>query len=165
MGSLHNFWKKKTSWNKSVEFQLRWHRGKPNKKLHHWFPIWSGNDHEFKFHEIKIQLFHEIKIMITRSKFYLFMRSKFTIIFSQFWSGGWHFVHEIETQTSIITNFDLMIILAANKSIMRSKLKKALLGNFDLMIDLLAASAIMRSNRWLIIRAKNEPQVQLTKFK
>jgi hypothetical protein len=58
-----------------------------------------------------------------------------------------------------------MIILAANKSIMRSKLKKALLGNFDLMIDLLAASAIMRSNRWLIIRAKNEPQVQLTKFK
>jgi hypothetical protein len=45
---------------------------------------------------------------------------------------------------------------------------KALLGNFNLMIDLLAASAIMRSNvlmhRWLIIRAKNEPQVQLTKF-
>jgi hypothetical protein len=50
-----------------------------------------------------------------------------------------------------------MIILAANKSIMRSK--KTLLGNFDLMIDLLAASAIMRSKvfyaqRWLIIRAK-----------
>jgi hypothetical protein len=45
---------------------------------------------------------------------------------------------------------------------------KALLGNFDLMINLLAASAIMRSNvfmhRWLIIRAKNLPQVQLTKF-
>jgi len=33
---------------------------------------------------------------------------------------------------------------------------------------LLAASAIMRSNvfmhKWLIIRAKNEQQVQLTKF-
>ena len=46
---------------------------------------------------------------------------------------------------------------------------KALIGNFDLMINLLAASAIMRSNvfmhRCLIIRAKNEPQVQLTKFK
>jgi len=46
---------------------------------------------------------------------------------------------------------------------------KALLGNFDLMIDLLVASTIMRSNvfmhRWLIIRAKNQPQVQLTKFK
>jgi hypothetical protein len=45
---------------------------------------------------------------------------------------------------------------------------KALLGNFDLMINLLAASAIMRSkvlmHRWLIIRAKNLPQVQLTKF-
>ena len=46
--------------------------------------------------------------------------------------------------------------------------KEALLGNFNLMIDLLAASVIMRSNvimhRWLIIRAENQPQVQLTKF-
>ena len=63
-----------------------------------------------------------------------------------------------------------MIVLVTNKSIMRLKLKnKALLGNFDLMIDFLASSAIMRSNvflhRWLIIRAKNLPQVQLTKFK
>jgi hypothetical protein len=37
------------------------------------------------------------------------------------------------------------------------------------MIDLLAASTIMRSkvlmHRWLIIRDKNEPQMQLTKFK
>jgi hypothetical protein len=45
---------------------------------------------------------------------------------------------------------------------------KALLGNFDLMISLLAASTIMRSNdfmhRWLKIKAKNYPQVQLTKF-
>ena len=52
-----------------------------------------------------------------------------------------------------------MIILEANKSIMRSKLKKALLENFDLMIDSLLASAIMRSkffmHRWLITRAKN----------
>jgi hypothetical protein len=52
-----------------------------------------------------------------------------------------------------------MIFLAANKSIMRSKFKKALLGIFDLMIDLLAASAIVRlkvfMHRWLIIRAKN----------
>ncbi len=36
------------------------------------------------------------------------------------------------------------------------------------MIDLLASSAIMRSNvfmhRWLLIRAKNLPKVQLTKF-
>ncbi len=46
---------------------------------------------------------------------------------------------------------------------------KELLGNFDRMINLLAASAIMRSkvfmHRWLVIRAKNKPQVQLTKFK
>jgi hypothetical protein len=45
---------------------------------------------------------------------------------------------------------------------------KALLGNFDLMINLLDASVIMRSkvlmHRWIIIRAKNLPQVQLTKF-
>jgi len=52
-----------------------------------------------------------------------------------------------------------MIILVTNKSIMRSKLKKALLANFDLMNNLLVASAIMRlkvfMHRWLIIRAKN----------
>ena len=34
-----------------------------------------------------------------------------------------------------ILNFDLMIVLATNKSIMRSKLKTTLLGNFDLMIE------------------------------
>ncbi len=34
-------------------------------------------------------------------------------------------------------NFDLMIVLATNKSIMRSKLKTALLGNFDLMINII----------------------------
>ena len=34
-----------------------------------------GNDHEVKFHEIKIQLFHEIEFSIMRSKFNLFMRS------------------------------------------------------------------------------------------
>jgi hypothetical protein len=37
------------------------------------------------------------------------------------------------------------------------------------MINLLVASTIMRlkvlMHRWLIIRAKNEPQGQLTKFK
>ncbi len=76
------------------------------------------------FHEIKIQLFHEIKIAIMRAKFYLFMRSKLTIIFCQFWSEGRHFDHEIETPKSIITNFDLKIILVTNKLIMRSKLKK-----------------------------------------
>jgi hypothetical protein len=52
-----------------------------------------------------------------------------------------------------------MIVLAANKLIMRLKFKKALIGNFNLMIDLLAARAIMSSNvfmrRWLIIKAKN----------
>ncbi len=61
-----------------------------------------------------------------------------------------------------------MIVFAANKSIMRSKFPNNAFFNFDLMIDLLPASAIMRSNvfmhRWLIIRAKNLPQVQLTKF-
>ena len=59
--------------------------------------------------------------LIRRSNF--FIRSKFTLIFSQFWSGGQIFDHEIKIQKSIIRNFDLMIILAANKSIMRSKFK------------------------------------------
>jgi hypothetical protein len=35
----------------------------------------KGNDHEVKFHEIKIQLFQEVKFLIMRSKFNLFMRS------------------------------------------------------------------------------------------
>jgi hypothetical protein len=52
-----------------------------------------------------------------------------------------------------------MIILATNKLIMRSKLKKALLANFNLMIVLSTNKLIMRSkvfmHRWLIIRAKN----------
>ncbi len=34
-----------------------------------------GNDHEVKFHEIKIQLFQEVEFSIMRSKFNLFMRS------------------------------------------------------------------------------------------
>ena len=34
---------------------------------------------------------------------------------------------------ALLANFDLMIVLATNKLIMRSKLKKALLANFDLM--------------------------------
>jgi hypothetical protein len=38
-----------------------------------------------------------------------------------------------------------MIVLVTNKSIIRSKFKKAILANFDLMNDLLVASAIMRS--------------------
>ena len=38
-----------------------------------------------------------------------------------------------------------MIALAANKSIMRSKLKKALLANFNLMIVRVTNKLIMRS--------------------
>jgi hypothetical protein len=52
---------------------------------------------------------------------------------------------------------------------MWSKFKKAFLANFNLMNNFLAAIAIMRSkvfmHRWLIIRAKNYPQVQLNTFK
>jgi hypothetical protein len=101
----------------------------------------NSNDHEVKFHEIEIAIFHEIEITIMRSKLCFFMRSNLSNNFDQ----------EVDTL------------------IMRSNPKQALLGNFDLMIDLLVASTIMRLNvfihRWLIIRAKNQPQVQLTKFK
>jgi hypothetical protein len=45
---------------------------------------------------------------------------------------------------ALLANFDPMIVLVTNTSIIRSKFKKALLANFDLMNNLLAASAIMR---------------------
>jgi hypothetical protein len=83
---------------------------------------------------------HEVDTLIMRSKP---KKALFLISISRLFL--WLTNHEIETQN------------------------KALLGNFDLMIDLLAARSIMRlkvfMHRWLIIRAKNLPQVQLTKFK
>jgi hypothetical protein len=99
-----------------------------------------GNDHEVEFHEIKIQLFQKVEFLIMRSKFNLFMRSNLSNNIDQ----------EVDTL------------------IMRSKFPNNAFFNFDLMINLLAASVIMKSNvfmrRWLIIGAKNLPQVQLTKF-
>ncbi len=76
-----------------------------------------GIDQEVKFHEIEIHFF-------MRSKLFLFMRSNLFNNIWQVWSGGRHFDHEIEIPKSIIRNFDLMIVLVANKSIMRSKFKK-----------------------------------------
>ncbi len=96
------------------------------------------------------------RALIRRSNF---MRSKFTF------SWGWNYFCSWGRICSLI--FD-SVDQEVNTSIMRSKPKKALLWNFDLMINLLAASVIMRSkvlmHRWLILRAKNLPQVQLTKF-
>ena len=40
---------------------------------------------------------------------------------------------------ALLANFDLMLVLKTNKAIMRSKLKKALLANFDLMIEVLTS--------------------------
>ncbi len=119
----------------------------------------QGTDHEGQIswdwnqifnHEVKILLFHEIKTNnnIDQEVSTSILRSKpkqalLQILIS--WSFLWLTNQEIKTQN------------------------KALLGNFDLMIYLLATGAIMRSkvfmHRWLIIRAKNLPQVQLTKFK
>jgi hypothetical protein len=52
-----------------------------------------------------------------------------------------------------------MIVLEANKSIMRLKFKESIIREFYLLIGLFAASAIMRSkvfmHRWLIFSAKN----------
>ena len=45
---------------------------------------------------------------------------------------------------ALLANFDLMIVLATNKSIMGSKFKKALLANFDLM----KKGVIRRSNNY-----------------
>ncbi len=57
-----------------------------------WFPIWSGNDQEFEFHEIKIQLFHEIKIQLFHEiKIQLFHEVKIL------------FVYEIKIHNNIFT--------------------------------------------------------------
>ncbi len=126
------------------------------------------NDQEVEFHEIEIHFFR-------RSNDFLIMRSNFFGTFHEVkipnylisWSQ--HFSWD---QNSLIMLFRVSIswsfLRLTNQSWDRNS-KKALLGNFDLMVDLLAPSAIMRSkvfmHRWLIIRAKNLPQVQLTKFK
>ncbi len=120
----------------------------------------------------------QFRALIRRSNF---IRSKFSF------SWGWNYFCSWGRICSLI--FD-SVNQEVNTLIMRSKFlimirshdrfvsckhdheikiqNKALLGNFDLMINLLAASAIMRSkvlmHRWLIIGAKNLPQVQLTKF-
>ncbi len=100
-----------------------------------------------------------------RSKFNLFMRLNLFINIWQFWSGGWHFDHEIKIQKSIISNFDLMIDLLVTSMIMRSNFKINYLNlvsctyglflaliishlcirTFDLMIVLAANKSIMRS--------------------
>jgi len=49
--------------------------------------------------------FHGIKITVMRLKFNFFMRSILFNNILQFWSGGWHFDHEIETWKSIISKF------------------------------------------------------------
>ena len=76
----------------------------------------EGIDQEVEFHEIEIHFF-------MRSKLFLFMRSNLFNNIWQVWSGGRHFDHEIEIPKSIIRNYDLMIVLVANKSIMRLKFK------------------------------------------
>ncbi len=72
---------------------------------------------EVEFHEIKIQLFQEFKFLIMRSKFNLFMRSNVSNNIDQ---EVEFFDHEMKTQNSIISNFDLMIDLLATSAIMRS---------------------------------------------
>jgi hypothetical protein len=52
-----------------------------------------------------------------------------------------------------LNSFDIMIALAANKSIMRSKLKKALLANFNLMIYNFNLMIVLVTNK-LIMRSK-----------
>jgi hypothetical protein len=86
--------------------------------------ILKANEHEVEFHEIKIVIFHEFEITIIRSKFYLFMRSKLTIIFHNFDPEVDTLIMRSKLKKALLVNFDLMIFLVTNKSIMRSKLKK-----------------------------------------
>ena len=86
--------------------------------------ILKANEHEVEFHEIKIVIFHEFEITIIRSKFYLFMRSRLTIIFHNFDPEVDTLIMRSKLKKALLVNFDLMIFLVTNKSIMRSKLKK-----------------------------------------
>ncbi len=118
------------------------------------------------------------RALIRRSNF---MRSKFSFSWGQNYFCSWGRICSLifdsvdqEVDTSIMRSKFLIMIRSHDQFVgckYNHEIKiqnKALLGNFDLMINLLAASAIMRSNvfmhRWLIIRAKLLPQVQLTKF-
>ena len=106
-----------------ASFNRIWYLGVEKTKVQLYFFAFKFLKSDNKFDsgsggriEIEIHFF-------MRSKLNLFMRSKFTIIFSQFWSGGQIFDHEIEIQKSIIRNFDLMIALLVTSTIMRSKFK------------------------------------------
>ena len=105
-----------TKWNILIE----------NKHFKHLYCVgccFLGNDQEVEFHEIKIHFF-------MRSKFNLFMRSNLFINIWQCRSGGQHFDHEVKIPLPFL-NFNLMIVFAANKSVMRSKLKKGIIRQFQ----------------------------------
>ncbi len=53
-------------------------------------------------------------------------------------------IMRLKLKKALLANFDLMIVLATNKSIMGSKFKKALLANFDLK----KKGVIRRSNNY-----------------
>ncbi len=117
-----------------------------------------GNDHEVKFHEIKItNYFYEIEITTMTSKFSFFMRSNLSIIFDNLDQEVDTLIMRSKLKKGLLATFNPRIVLVTNKSIMKLKLKKAFLGNFNLMIDLLVTSAIIRwiVFVWIIIRAKD----------
>ncbi len=91
----------------------------------------KGNDYEVKFQEIEICIFHEIKITIMRLQFSFFMRLNLSIICYNFDQDVNTSIMRSTLKKALLANFDLMIAIVTNKSIM--KLKKALLANFDLM--------------------------------
>ncbi len=115
--------------------------------------------HEVEFHEIKIHFF-------MRSKLNLLMRLNLLINIWQCQSGGQIFDHEIEIQKSIIRNFNLMIVLAANKLIMRSKFK------INLRIYLRVSQKILdkifglksKNTTWLICGPPNRSKYSLKKM-
>ncbi len=133
---------------------------------------------QFSFYNKWFLINYKTWALIRRSNF---MRSKFSFSWDRNYFCSWGQICSLifdnvdqEVDTSIM-RLKFLIMIRSHDRFVSCKYdheikiqNRALLGDFDLMIDLLAASTIMRSNdfmhRWLKIKAKNQPQVQLTKF-
>ncbi len=148
-----------------------------------------GRIHEIEFFVI----FHEVKIpnndLISWSQHFswdqncLIMLFRVSISWSFLWLTNWSW--DRNKKKALLGNFNLMIDLLAASAIMRLKEIPFNYSEFFLLffiviyffssqlsvsykqltIIYLFTHVMVKMHRWLIIRAKNLPQVQLTKFK
>ncbi len=78
---------------------------------------------------------------------------------------------EIKSLKTFFLTFNLLIVVVSTKFFSRLKVKKALFSTFNLLLVLVCQSQVRSRDHkflkhwWLIIRFKNQPQVQLYKLK